>query len=85
MKGRIIEILSNATDNGQNTFSERCKVDSEFSFYNYKASPDGIYKFHLINDESTLDYTKVDKLRVQLAGSWIPFATKIDDKKNDPS
>jgi len=60
-------------EDGQNVFSEKCKVDSEFSYYNYKAAPDGIFKFHLISGQDALDYHQVEKIKVKMAGSWIPF------------
>ncbi len=61
---------------GEEEFSEFCQVDDEFSNTNYKASPDGVYQFKLLNDESTLDFSKVAKMRVELSGSYIPFPSK---------
>lgn len=58
---------------GDQTFSEKCQVDKEFSNNNYKTSPDGDFTFKLRNDKTQLDYNKVKKLLVEIRGSYIPF------------
>ena len=52
---------------------ETCLVEDEFSANAFKPSVDGLWQFHLLNDASTLDVTKIAKLRVDLIGSAIPF------------
>ena len=61
---------------GDQTFSEKCQVDTEFSNNNYKTSPDGDFTFKLRNDQTQLDYNKVKKLWVWISGSYIPFREK---------
>eukprot|EP00093_Oithona_nana_P001090 01090.XXX_3190_3886_1 [CDS] Oithona nana genome sequencing. len=61
------------SSDGDQTFSEKCQVDKEFSNNNYKTSPDGDFTFKLRNDKTQLDYNKVKKLLVEIRGSYIPF------------
>merc|ERR550534_1939666 len=60
-------------EDGENFLTEKCTIDKEFDFMNYKASPNGAFKFHLLNGKDTLDYQLVKKMRLVLKGSWIPF------------
>ena len=62
-------------------FSEKCEVNEEFSSNNYKSSPDGAFDFKILNmgDDSVL-LTNVDKLKVILKGSFIPF---VDSYRRD--
>ena len=57
-------------------FSEKCQVSDEFSINNYKASPDGLFNFKLLTDESILDYSRIAKLNVTIEGSFIAFPQK---------
>ena len=39
----------------------------------YKVSPDGVFTVTLLTDPSKLNYTLVEKVRVDLKGSYVPF------------
>ena len=59
--------------------TERCTIDEEFSFVNYKPSPNGAFKFHLLNGNDTLDHQFIKKMRLVMKGSWIPFVGDEDE------
>ena len=56
-----------------NSHSEDCTVDEEFTFNNYKSSPDGDFEMTLLNDEQELDRSLIAKFKVQLSGSFVPI------------
>ena len=52
-------------------FVSECKIDSDFSDFNYQPGPDGLFTIKLANPEK-IDVEKIAKLRVEFAGSYIP-------------
>ena len=68
----IIWTLSNI-ETGEPDFKRSCEIDEDFLDRNYKSSPDGVFSMNLTNIER-LDMDKVDKLRIEFAGSNVPFA-----------
>ena len=70
------------TDDGSIAYTDLCQVSDEFSYYNYKSSPDGSYRFKLLNDATTLDFDVVSGLKIELDGSYIPIQTGQQELPN---
>lgn len=63
-------------ENGEPLYFESCQVPEEFSVGRAKTSPDGKFTFKLLNDETTLNFDQVAKMKINLKGSYIPFQKK---------
>lgn len=57
-------------------YFESCKVPEEFSEAQAKTSPDGKYTFKLFNDGTTLNFDQVNRMKINIQGSYIPFQKK---------
>ena len=56
-------------------FVSECEIDSDFSDYNYKPAPDGLFTVKLANPDQ-IDVERIAKLGVEFAGSYVPRDVK---------
>lgn len=61
------------TNQDEVIFASSCEVADEFSELNYKPAPDGIFNIHLRNADQIADLGNLVKVKVEFAGSYIPF------------
>ena len=62
-------------DEGQseNDFIEQCEVHGDFDDYDFQPTPDGVYIFSLQDPTHQVNLNMLEKMIVEMDGSWIPF------------
>ena len=71
----VSSYTSHSILNSNEKTTSHCKVEKEFSNFNYKPSPNGAFTLKILTKDD-LDFDSIAKLKISLKGSFVHILQK---------